>query len=254
MLPRDGQHALQHFPGIERAGGVVGVDDHDAARPGGDLAPDVFKVGVPQRLLIQPVEDRLAVGQPGRVAPERIAGGRHQQLIPRVEHGGKQHAGQLAHAVAQVDIIHPDALQAFAFMILEDRFPGLRHAAQVAVGHRPVHSRHQGAADAVGHLKAENAGVAGVQLHHLDAFPLHSQRFLIQGAADIGTNLFHALCLLYHVLTSRAFLMCVMYHPARHPVNLLIQAFSSRRPRTAGSASWGRQPRQRPGHWRPGRP
>ena len=65
---------LQHLARIQRAGGVVGVDDDDGLCARRDLALDIVDIGIPLSLLVADVVNGRAAGKGGASRPQRIVG------------------------------------------------------------------------------------------------------------------------------------------------------------------------------------
>ena len=118
---------LKHFLRIDGAGRVVGVDDDDGARFRRNLFAHISDVGVPVVLLVAGIKHGLAAGDIGRVGPQGIARRGHQHFVALVEQSQKTHEHQLAHAVADIDVVGRDPLHAFGKVVLANRFAGVGH-------------------------------------------------------------------------------------------------------------------------------
>ena len=69
MLAGNIDDLLQHFARIQRAGGVVGVDDDDGLRARRDLALDIVDIGIPFSLLVANVVNGRTAGKGGAGRP-----------------------------------------------------------------------------------------------------------------------------------------------------------------------------------------
>ena len=192
VLPGERDDLQQDLRRVDRAGGVVRVDDEDGLGLLRDLPADVVEVGIPVICFVAAVEHGLCLRDDRDVCPEGVARRRDQDLVAGVEQNGADHAGDLADAVADADVRRLDALEASPLLIGADGLPRLRHSLHVAVRHGAVHAGQQRAPHALRHLKAELAGVAGVQLQHALSCRLHAVGLDEQRPADVGIDQLHA--------------------------------------------------------------
>lgn len=124
VLPGHLDDLLQQFPGIQRAGGVVGVDDHDALGLVGDLGADIRHVGIPVRLLVADVMHRLAAGEGDGRRPQGVIRGGDQDLVPVVQKPLHGEGDELADAVAGENVVHAHVGDLLDLTVLHDGLPG----------------------------------------------------------------------------------------------------------------------------------
>ncbi len=84
MLPGDLDDLLQQFFGIDRAGGVVGVNDHDPAGARRDFCADIVKIREPVSGFVTQIVDRFATGKRHRRRPQWVVRRGNQHLIAAV--------------------------------------------------------------------------------------------------------------------------------------------------------------------------
>src|SRR6266849_427448 len=111
VLARQVGNLLQHFPGADGAGGIVGIDQDDPAGAGRDLLLQIVEIGLPAVVFVQviSVEADSELRQNGRV--ERIVGAGRQQVVAGVEERGKTDVDGLAHARGDENVLNAvDAL------------------------------------------------------------------------------------------------------------------------------------------------
>ena len=164
MLAGNIGDSQQCFTAVYRAGGVIGVDQHDSLGTARYLAGDIVGVRIPVIPGVAVIKHRHAAANISVVAPQGVAGRGHQDFVPRAHQRRHGHGGNLADAVADKNIIHGNVLQAPALVILADYAARLGHAAHIAVGNGLVHMFGQRAAHAVGQGKAKGGRVAGIEL------------------------------------------------------------------------------------------
>ncbi|MBG9885568.1 hypothetical protein ABE10_02985, partial [Bacillus toyonensis] len=105
VLTRDLDHPLQHLTRVDRARGIVRIDDDDGLGPRRDLGPDVLEVRVPPVLLVAEVVHRGPPGEARHRGPERIVRCRDQHLVALVEECLHGHGDELGHTVAEEDVV-----------------------------------------------------------------------------------------------------------------------------------------------------
>ena len=106
MLPRQLDESLQCLERADRAGGIVGIDDDDGARPGVDLLLDLVKVRLPAQVFFQVVEDRPGIDFSHHRRIARIFGARQEDIFSRIEQGGKTNLDSFADAFGYESILH----------------------------------------------------------------------------------------------------------------------------------------------------
>ena len=172
MLARHVHDLLQHLAWIERAGGVVWVDDDDGLRARRDFAFDVVDVGVPFGLLIAHIVYGRAAGKRGACRPQRVIGRGDENLVASVKQRLHAQVDKLADAVAGVDAIHVYVGKTFDLRVLHDGLAGAEQAFRVAVAFAirqlVTHVLHH----LVGCAEAERGGVADVELQDAHALGL----------------------------------------------------------------------------------
>ena len=189
LFPGDRHNLLQQFAGVQRASGVIGIDDEDGTGAGGDLPANVLDIGVPVGGFIAGVEHRLGPGDEGDIGPQGVAGTGEQDLITVIEQGGDGELSHLADAIADEDIIGGEALDALAGFVLQNGLTGGGHAAEIAVANGLIGILQQGVAHAGGHGKAEGGRIAGIEAQDGGSLRDHLHGLHIDGAADIGMDL-----------------------------------------------------------------
>ena len=185
LFAGDLDDAPQRFIRVERAGGVVGVDDDDAPRARRDFAAHVVQIGQPALLFIAHVVHGLAAGQADGGCPQRIVGRRHEQLIAIVEQRLRGHHDQLAGAVAQVHVLQRDARHALLLRVVHDGLAGGKQALAVGVARRIGQVADHVLLDFFGRVKAEGRHVANVQADDLLALVFHLPGGIDDGAAHV---------------------------------------------------------------------
>ncbi len=175
----------QHLARVERAGGVVRVDDDDRLGAVAHLGAHVVEVGVPVRLLVADVVNGPAAGKRDARRPQRVVGGRDEHLVAVVEQGRHAQVDELADAVARVDVVDRDVGYVLELGVLHDGLAGrekpLRVGVALAVGQLAPHV----VDDLVGRAETERGGVADVELEDVLAVLLHARRLVHDRAADV---------------------------------------------------------------------
>ena len=95
MLPGNLYQLLQKLLGVQRTGGVVGIDDNQRLGHRGDLALDILYIGTPIRAFIADVMHRLATGQVYTGGPKRIVRAGNQHFVTAVQKGVQRKLDQL---------------------------------------------------------------------------------------------------------------------------------------------------------------
>ncbi|MCY1522500.1 hypothetical protein D9M68_573580 [compost metagenome] len=185
MLAGDLDEALEQVVGIERAGRVVRVDDHDALGARRDLGADVGQVRHPAVVLVAQVVHRRAARQACGSGPQRVVGGRQQQLVAVVEQRVGGHGDQLAGAVAQVDVVERDARDALLLGLVHHGLARRENALAVRVARRGRQVADHVLLDLLRRIEAEHGQVADVELDDLLAFFLHLLGGVHDGTADV---------------------------------------------------------------------
>ena len=84
VLAGDLHDLLQQLFGVDRAGGVVGVDDHDPAGARRDFGADIVKIRKPVRGFVTQIVHRFTTGKRHRRRPQRVVRSGNQHLIATV--------------------------------------------------------------------------------------------------------------------------------------------------------------------------
>ena len=176
---------LQQLLGIERARGVVRVDDDDGLCALGDLCAHVVHVGQPAGLLVADVVDGTAASKRRACRPQRIVRRRDQNLVAVIEQGLQAQVDQLGNTVARVDVLDVDIRQVARLRVLHDglarRVETLGRRVALAFGQLARHV----VDDLVGRAKTEGCGVADIELQDMRAHLLHAGGFLDHGPAHV---------------------------------------------------------------------
>ncbi len=185
MLAGDGDDALEQIVGIQRARGVVGVDDDDALGFGRDLGSNVVEVRHPAIVFGTQVMHGRATRQAGRRRPQRIVGRGQQQFVAGVEQRIGGHHDELAGAVAQVNVVQRDALDALLLRLVHHRLARRKNTLAVRVTRRVGQVADHVLLNLFGCIEAEHRQVADVELDDLVAVFLHLPGRVHDGAPDV---------------------------------------------------------------------
>ena len=188
VLARDLDNALEQVGRIQRARGVVRVDDHDALGARRDLGADVVEVGHPAVGLVADVMHRRAAREAGRGGPQRIVGRGQQQFVAVVQQRIGGHHDQLGGTVAQVDVIERHALDALVLGLVHHRLARREDALAVRVAGRIRQVANHVLLDLFGRIEAEHRQIADVELDDLVPVFLHLLGRVHDGPADVITD------------------------------------------------------------------
>ena len=180
---------------VDRAGGVVRVDDHQGVGVLGDLGLDVLEVGVPAVALVAAVVHRGAAGQRDRAGPQRVVGGRDEHLVAVVDERLQHHRDELGDAVADVDVVDAGVGQPVRLVVLRDRGAGGVDAAGVGVALAVGQVVDHVGDDRLGGLEPERRGVADVELEDLVALGLEPLGLDEDRAAHVVAHVLELLAL-----------------------------------------------------------
>ena len=182
---RDLDDALQDLLGVQRARGVVGVDDDDCLGALGYLGLHVVQIGVPLVLLVADVVNGRTAGKRGAGRPQRIIRAGNQYLVACVQKRVQGELDELGHTVAGEDGVHIQVGDVLQLRILHDRLARreepLGVGVALALGELLAHVEH----DLVGRAEAEGRRVADVQLKDALALRLHAVGLIEHGATYI---------------------------------------------------------------------
>ena len=185
VLARQVDDLLQHGNRVQRAGGIVRVDDDDGFRVRRDLAAHVLDVGIPLVLLIAHIMHGIAARQADGGRPQRIVGRRHQHFVATVEQGVHRHDDQFGRAIAQVNVVDGDAGDILALRVMHDGLARREHAFRIRIAGRVLQIEHHVAHDFIGRIEAEYGQIADIELGDLVAFFFHLPGFFQDRAADV---------------------------------------------------------------------
>ncbi|MNC49426.1 hypothetical protein D3C75_986050 [compost metagenome] len=85
VLTGDLDDLFQQFFAVDRAGGVVRVDDHDATGTWSDFAANIVQIREPARFFVAHIVHGLAAGKRYGGGPQRVVWRRHQHFITDVQ-------------------------------------------------------------------------------------------------------------------------------------------------------------------------
>ena len=188
MLASHIDDLLQHLARIQRASGVVGVDNDDGLRARRDLALDIVDIVIPLSLLVADVVNGRAAGKGGASRPQRIVGAGDKDLVAGVEQRLHAQVNELADAVAGVDAVHVYIGKALDLRVLHDGLAraeqALRIAVALAIGKLVAHVLN----NFIGRAEAERGRVADVQFQNAHALGLHASCFVHNRTTNIVQN------------------------------------------------------------------
>ena len=167
--------APHRLPAVDGAGRIVRVDEHDRLRARSDPRGDVRRIRVPAVRLVRQVVHRPAPAQGHLGGPQRVVGGGDEHLVIDVQQGLQDDRDELAHAVAEHDLVDVD-VEALGLVVVRHGGAGRVDPARVRVALRLGQVGDHRAHHRAGRLEAEGGEVADVELE--DALPggLHALR------------------------------------------------------------------------------
>ena len=122
---------------------------------------------------------------PESAGPQRVVRRRQQQFVALVQQRVGGHGDQLAGAVAQVDVVERDALDALLLRVVHHRLARGEDALAVRVARRVRQVADHVLLDLLGRVEAERGEVADVQLDDLVALFLHLAGGVHDGPTDV---------------------------------------------------------------------
>ena len=176
---------LEGLFAVNRPGGIVGVDDHDAASIGGYFLPYILQVRLPVVGFIAAVVHRPAAAEGDRCSPQRVVRSRYQHFIAAVEQGLHGHHDQFAGAVAKDDVFHIHIHDALDLVALHDRLARGKQPLRVTVTLSIADVVDHIANDLIRRIEAERARVADIQFDDLVALVLQPVGVIKHRAADV---------------------------------------------------------------------
>ena len=132
---------------------------------------------------------RGAARQADRSRPQGIVGGGQQQLVAIVEQGIGGHDNQLAGAIAQVNVVQRDALNALLLGVVHHRLARRKNAFAVRIRGGIGQVADHVLLDFFGRIKAKHREVADVQFDDFVALFLHLTGPIEDRSADVVTDI-----------------------------------------------------------------
>ena len=174
---------------IHRAGGIVGVDDDDAAAALGGLGADVVEVRLPVGAFVAAVVDGDAARQPHRGRPKGIVGCGNEHFVAVVQQCLHAHADEFADAVADDDVVDVHAGDAEPLALLHHRLARRKDALGVAVALGVGQIVDDVPKNLARRFKPERRRIAKMQFQDSIAFFLQPMRFFCHRAAQLVANI-----------------------------------------------------------------
>ena len=106
-------HRLEDLARVDRAGRVVGVDDDDCLGIRGDFRREIVEIRQPAGSFVAQVVHGSTPAEADDSGPQRVVRRGDQHLVAGVEETLHGHADELGDPVAEPDIFHVDAGEAF---------------------------------------------------------------------------------------------------------------------------------------------
>src|SRR5665811_2070458 len=159
---RDVDQALHRLLGVDGAGRVVGVDDHQGVGFLGDLGLDVIEVRVPAVVLVAAVVHWSTACQCDCSRPQRIVGRGHEDLVAVVHESLQDHRDHLGDAVADEDVLDRH-VQVVALVVLRYGGTGGVDPLGIAVSLRGGQVEDHVPENLCWRLEPERSGVADVE-------------------------------------------------------------------------------------------
>ena len=122
MFPRDFYDSFQDVFRIDSAGRIVRIDNYDCLGPVSDFRFQVCKVRVPFTLFVTEVVNSLTACERRTCGPQRIVGGRDEDLVAIIEECRHAEVDKFRCTVSGVYIIHGKVRDVPCLCILHDGF------------------------------------------------------------------------------------------------------------------------------------
>ena len=174
---------------IHRAGGIVGIDDDDAATALGGLGADIVDVRFPVRAFVAAVVDGDAARQPHRSRPKGIVWRRNEHFVAIVQQRLHAHADEFADAVADDDVVDVHASNAEPLALLHHRLARREDALGIAVALGVGQIVDDVPKNLARRFKPERRRIAEMQFQDSIAFFLQPMRFFRHRAAQLVANI-----------------------------------------------------------------
>ena len=158
---------------------VVGVDDHNCAGLGSNLAAQICNVGIPFGSFVAAVVDRFCAGKKNSVAPQRVVGSGNQHFITGIEQRHQSEVYYFAYAVSDEYVVNVKTFDSLACLIADDSFAGFDHTLEITVGNACSFASFYCVTDTFRQGETESGGVAGVQLQYFNSVCLHAHSLMV---------------------------------------------------------------------------
>ena len=185
MLACDGHDAHQQLVRVKHACRVVRVDDHHRFGTRRDFGAYVSQVGHPAIGLVAEVMHGCAARQRSGCCPERVIGHGQQQLVAVVKQCVGGHGDELTCAVAQVNVVQRDTLDALLLCLVHHRLARRKNTLAVRVACRVGQVANHVLLDFFRRIKTKHRQVAQVQFDNLLAFVFHLARRVHDGPTNV---------------------------------------------------------------------
>ena len=182
-------HAFQHFARVNRARGIVRVDQYQRLGVRRDLGLDVGQIRPPVGLFITEVMHWFAARQAHGGGPQRVVRRRNQYFIAIIEQCLHGHHDQLGHTVAKVDVFNGDAFYLLLLVVLHDRLACAEQAFGVAVALRGGQVADHVLEDFLRRFETERRRVADIQLEDAMAFLFQAFGVLEHWPTDVVADI-----------------------------------------------------------------
>src|ERR1039458_8787044 len=187
MLAGEFGDLFQHRARTYRAGRVVGIDQHNPARPRRDLFLDVVEIGLPAVFFVQVIIIQSDSELRQNRGIERIIGAGRKQVIARIEQRGQAEVDRLADARSDEDILNVS--DPFAGRLAANRFERLRDSRRTRISIITVaHCAIDGFNHVGGRLEVKVERVADVERQNLVSLPgdlIGNAGQVADGVADV---------------------------------------------------------------------
>ena len=174
---------FQHFSRTDRAGRIVGIDQHNPARPRRDLFLDVVEIGLPAVFFVQVIGVQSDFELRQNRGKERIVGAGGQQVVAGIEQCGQANVDRLADARGDEDILNVSDPLAGRFAA--NRFERLRDSRRTRISILTVaHGAIDGFNHVGGRLEVKVERVADVERQNFVSLP----RDLVGNAGQVANG------------------------------------------------------------------
>ena len=185
MLACNRHNTHEQLIRIHRARRVIRVDHHDGLGARRDLGAHIVQVRHPALGLVAQVMHRRAARQAGRRRPQRVVGRGQQHFVTIVQQAIGGHHNQFTGAVAQVNIVQRDAMDALFLRLMHHRFARRKNTLAVGIPRRIGQVANHVLLNLLGRIKAKHRQIANIELDDFLALFLHLARPVHDGAANV---------------------------------------------------------------------